>query len=565
MNVVRDKVHDASPVARRSQDEDRRRWAVLAVLCIAVLVVNIDSTVLNVALPTLVRKLHATSSELQWIVDIYAMVFAGLLLVAGSLADRLGRKRLLIGGFSVFAIGSLGAAFSGSVGPLIAWRGVMGAGAALVIPAGLSILDNVFRDPAERARAVGVWGGTMGVGLAIGPVAGGLLLARFWWGSVFFVNVPVAIIGILAAFVLVPESRNRAAPRPDPGGALLSMLGLGLLLWAIIEAPNRGWTSATVVAAGVAGLAALCAFAAWEARSSHPMLKLSFFLSRRFSVAVAAVALGLFSLFGAVFVLTQFLQFDLGLSPLQAGVRILPTAAVLAATAPLSTIIVRAVGSKLTAAGGLVAITCGMWQISAASTASAAYADVLPGMLLLGLGAGLLMPTAADSVLGSLPRRDAGVGSATYVVAIQVGGALGVAVIGSILNTRYQHHLTALLSAHRIPASVLHTITGSIGGALGVASTVGGSTGALLAQAARSSFMSGSHLALAVGAIVAAVAALIVLAALPSRAPAGGETRTTRLATTKRTPHRFARPSPSDPGAATTRSSAPPASRANDG
>ncbi|MGA9371129.1 MAG: MFS transporter [Solirubrobacterales bacterium] len=491
----------------------------LAVLCVAVLVVNIDSTILNVALPTLVRKLHATSGQLQWIVDIYAMVFAGLLLVGGSLADRVGRKRLFLLGFAVFGVGSLGAAFSGSVGLLIGWRGLMGAGAALTIPAGLSILDNVFRDPAERARAVGIWGGAMGVGLAIGPLAGGLLLSRLWWGSVFFVNVPVLIAGGIAAALLLPESKRRDAAPPDPAGAVLSILGLGLVLWAIIEAPARGWTSAAVVAVGAAGLAVVGAFIAWEARCPHPMLRLSFFRSRRFSVAVSAVALGLFALFGAVFILTQFLQFDLGFSPLQAGVRILPTAAVLAAAAPLSTPIVRLVGSKVTAFAGLAAVTAGLWQISDASTLGATYADVLPGMLLLGFGAGLLMPTAADSVLGSLPRAEAGIGSATYVVAIQVGGALGVAVIGSMLSTRYQDRLSGVLEGRHVPPEVLHTITGSLGGALAVSSAVGGATGAALADAARSAFMSGTHVALAAGAIVAAVAALLVLAALPSRAP----------------------------------------------
>ena len=495
----------------------------LAVLCVAVLVVNIDGTILNVALPTLVRELHASSSQLQWIVDMYAMVFAGLLLVGGSLADRFGRKRLFLLGFMVFGTGSLGAALSGSVGMLIAWRGVMGAGAALTIPAGLSILDNVFRDPAERARAVGIWGGTIGVGLALGPLAGGLLLASFWWGSVFFVNVPVLVAGGIAAVRLLPESRNTDALEPDPVGSLLSIVGLGLLLWAIIEAPTKGWTSPAVIAVGVAGLAVLGAFVAWEARSSHPMLKLGFFRSRRFSAAVTAVALGLFSLFGAVFVLTQFLQFDLGFTPLEAGVRILPTAALIAAVAPLSTLLVRWIGSKLTAAAGLAAVTGGLWHISAVSSAGATYGDVLPGMLLLGLGAGLLMPTAADAVLGAVPRRDAGVGSATYVVAIQVGGALGVAVLGSILSTRYQDRITDVLASHQVPAAVLHTITGSLGGALGVASVVGGATGAALAGAARSAFMSGAHESLAVGAIVAAVGGLIALFALPSRPGKGSD------------------------------------------
>ncbi len=491
----------------------------LAVLCVAVLVVNVDGTILNVALPTLVRELHASSSELQWIVDMYAMVFAGLLLVGGSLADRFGRKRLFLLGFLTFGAGSLGAALAGSVNALIAWRGLMGAGAALTIPAGLSILDNVFRDPRERARAVGIWGGTIGVGLAIGPLAGGLLLASFWWGSVFFVNVPILIVGGIAAMRLLPESRNVRAARPDPVGALLSVLCLGMLLWAIIEAPTRGWASAAVLAVGGAGLAMLSAFVAWEARITHPMLQLAFFRSRRFSAAVGAVALGMFSLFGAVFVLTQFLQFDLGLTPLQAGVRILPTAALIVVAAPLSTVIVRLVGSKLTALAGLAAIAGGLWQVSAASTTSATYGDVVPGLLLLGLGAGLLMPTAADSVLGSVPRRDSGIGSATYVVAIQVGGALGVAVIGSMLSTRYRNQITDALASHHVPADVMHTITGSLGGALGVAQIVGGATGSHLTDAARGAFMSGTHVSLAAAAIVAAVAGLFVLVALPSSPP----------------------------------------------
>jgi MFS family permease len=211
----------------------------LVVVCASALIVNVDNTILNVALPTLVRKLAATSSELQWIVDSYAMVFAGLLLAGGSLADRFGRKRFFLIGLTVFAAGSIGAAFSGSVDVLIGWRAVMGAGAALTIPPSLSIVNDVFRDRAERARAIGVWAGTIGLGIAIGPIAGGLLLTRFWWGSVFLVNVPIVVAAVAGTLLLVPDSKNPAASRPDPWGAGLSIIGLGLLLWAIIEAPAR--------------------------------------------------------------------------------------------------------------------------------------------------------------------------------------------------------------------------------------------------------------------------------------------------------------------------------------
>jgi EmrB/QacA subfamily drug resistance transporter len=301
-----------------------RRYAALAVLCVSILMVNLDNTILNVALPTLVRKLGATSSGLQWIVDAYALVFAGLLLVGGSLADRYGRKRLFLTGLCVFACGSVGAAFSGSVGMLIAWRAVMGSGAAMTMPATLSIINDLFRDAGERSRAIGLWAGTSGVGIAIGPIAGGLLLAHFWWGSVFLVNVPIVIGGALAAIALVPDSKNPEARQPDPIGGLLSILGMGSILWAIIEAPTRGWLSTEVIAAGALGVVVIALFIAWEAHCTHPMLNLAFFRAPRFSAATSSLSLGTFALFGALFVQTRFLQFDLKLSPIEAGVRILP-------------------------------------------------------------------------------------------------------------------------------------------------------------------------------------------------------------------------------------------------
>ena len=490
--------------------------AALAVLCASVLIINVDNTILNVALPTLVRELDATSSELQWIVDSYAMVFAGLLFVGGSLADRFGRKRFFLIGLTVFALGSVGAAFSGSVDLLIACRGVMGAGGALTIPATLSIVNDIFRDPVARARAIGTWGGTIGLGIAIGPIAGGLLLSRFWWGSIFLVNVPIAVAAFAGALALVPDSKNPAADRPDPVGALLSIGGLGLLLWAIIEAPVRGWAAGAVVGAGVASLVVLAAFVGWESRSSHPMLKLGFFSDRRFSVALAAELLGLFGLLGGLFVSTQFLQFDLGYSPLGAGLRILPIAATLALSAALSPLVTRATRPRFTVFAGLAAVAGGLWQVSLHPSVTTTYLDVLPGLLLIGLGAGLLLPTATNSVLGSVPRGDAGVGSATNSVSLQVGGALGVAVIGSLLSTRYQHRMTSALAAYHVPAAATRTILGSVGAALAVAAHVGGATGALLALTARSAFMSGAGVALGVGAAVAIGGSLLALTALPS-------------------------------------------------
>jgi len=507
-----------APAARPAPTQPRRTpWLVLPVLCVAVLVVNIDATILNVALPTLIRKLHANQSDLQWIVDAYSLAFGGLLIVFGSLADHLGRKRAFISGFAVFGIGSLGAALSSSVDVLIAFRAVMGAGAALQIPAGLSILNDVFRSPETRRTAIGLWGGTMGVGLAVGPVTGGLLLANFAWGSIFLVNVPLVLLGGLAAWRLVPESRDPNADEPDPSGAALSILGLGLLLWAVIDAPLHGWTSTVVLATLAAGLATLAIFTAFERHSTHPMLKLEFFRSNRFTGAVIAVSLGIFALFGALFVLSQLLQNELGYTALQAGVRILPIAGVLALTAPASTLIVRAIGSKLVAAGALVVIAVGFWLIRGASTPAVTYTSLLPGMLCLGFASGLLMPTCADAILGAVPRAKAGVGSATYGVSIQTGGAIGVAVIGSIVSTRYSHHLTPFV-AHLVPPPVLHTITGSLGGALGVAAKLPAPYNTLLDHAARAAFISGTHLSASVSAFIALAAAALVLLVLPARA-----------------------------------------------
>jgi EmrB/QacA subfamily drug resistance transporter len=446
------------------------------------------------------------------------MVFAGLLLVGGSLADRFGRKRLFLIGLLIFAGGSIGAALSSSVDLLIAWRAVMGLGAALTIPASLSIVNDVFRDPSERARAIGAWGATIGLGIAIGPIAGGLLLSRFWWGSIFLVNVPVVIAGVLGALFLVPDSRNPAAANPDPVGAALSIVGLGLLLWAIIEGPAMGWTSGAVIGVLVASLVALGSFVGWEALSSHPMLKLSLFSNRRFSVAALGETFGTFGLLGALFVQTQFLQFDLGYSPLQAGIRILPVAATLVVVAAFSPFFVRLIGVKFTVAAGLASIAGGLWQVSASSTIATTYGQVVPGLLLLGLGAGLLLPTATNSVVGSLPQGESGIGSASNAVALQVGGALGVAVIGSTLATRYQSRLTAALNGRHMSFAVRKEILGSLGGALGVAQRVGGETGALLARAARSAFMSGAEVAFIVGAVVAIVGAVLMIARLPSKA-----------------------------------------------
>jgi EmrB/QacA subfamily drug resistance transporter len=493
-----------------------RRWATLAVLCVTLLLISLDTTILNVAIPSVIRSLHASSSQLQWIVDAYAVVFASLLLTLGALGDRVGRKWVFMGGLVVFATGSALAAWSGSPETLTLARAVMGIGAAALMPCTLSILTNVFVAERDRARAIGIWSGTAGLGVAIGPILGGFLLVRFWWGSVFLINVPIAVAGLLAAAFIVPNSKNPSAPRADPVGATLSMIGLGLLLWGIIEAPTRSWTSGLVIGAFIGSAAIITAFVLWERHSDHPMLPMRFFRRRRYSVAIASLALVLFALVGMFFLMTQYLQFCLGFSPLKAGLAIAPLALVLLVVAPLSVIGVRRFGTKPIVSGGLVLIAVGLALLSR-TTVHDTYLDALPWFGLIGIGVGLTMAPSTESIMGSLPKEEAGVGSATSDTSMQIGGALGVAILGTALNIRYQSFMTPLVVHLQIPASIKTLILGSVGGAQAVAQHVPGNSGDALASAAIRGFVSGMDLALIFAAVIVGVAAIIVLAALPNR------------------------------------------------
>ncbi len=512
----------ADPAARSETSEHsairpvRDRRLILAVLCVSLLIVSLDNTILNVALPVIVRTLHASSSSLQWIVDSYAIVFAGLLLVAGSLGDRLGRKWVFMAGLVIFAAGSAVSAFSGTADRLIAARAFMGIGGAAIMPSTLSILTSTFTEARERARAIGIWSGTTGLGVAVGPVAGGWLLAHFWWGSVFLVNVPIALIGLFATIWVVPNSKNSNTTRSDPIGAGLSIVGMGLLLWGIIEAPNRSWTSPLILGAIAAAIALLAAFTIWERHSSHPMLEVSFFKSRRFSAAVGAMGLVMFALMGGLFLLTQYLQFSLGYTAFETGLRIAPIAAVLLVVAPLSSVVDRLVGTKPVVFAGMAIVALGFGLLTRV-TVHDTYVDVLPAFLLIGLGTGLAFAPSTESVMGSLPVDQAGVGAATNGAALQTGGALGVGVLGSLLNTRYQNRLAPVLAHYKMSASILHLITGSLGGALAVSQKIGGVLGPELANFARRSFVSGLDLAVSVAAVVVGTAGLVVLAVLPNR------------------------------------------------
>lgn len=493
-----------------------RRWLVLWVLCLSLLLVSLDNTILNVAIPDIVRSLHASSSDLQWVVDVYAVVFAGLLLVCGNLGDRIGRKWVLTAGVTVFGLGSAASAFSGTPDRLVAARALMGIGAAAIMPSTLSVLTNVFTDPRERARAIGIWSGTTGLGVAVGPIAGGWLLAHYWWGSVFLVNVPICAVGLALMLWSVPNSKDPAASRPDLSGSVLSIAGMGLLLWGIIEAPGRSWSSPPVIGACAGGLALLAFFVAWERRSDHPMLELSFFRSRRFSGAMGAMALVMFALMGGLFLITQYLQFSLGYSALATGLRIAPIALILLVVAPLSIVLDRRFGTKVVVFTGMTLVAVGFVLLSS-TTVGGGYLQALPAFVLMGSGVGLSFAPCTEAVMGSVSPERAGIGSATNSASLQIGGATGVAVLGSLLSTRYQDRLGPLLAHYPVPHGVSELISGSLGGALAVAGRVGGSLGASLAAYARSAFVSGMDLAVLVAGCVVAIAALTVLGVLSDR------------------------------------------------
>ena len=338
------------------------------------------------------------------------------------------------------------------------------------MPCTLSILTNVFTAEHDRARAIGIWSGTAGLGVAIGPILGGFLLVHYWWGSVFLINVPIALAGLVAAAFLVPNSRNPNSKRADPVGTILSMVGLGALLWAIIEAPNRTWTSPPILAAFVGAVVVICAFVVWERHVDHPMLPMRFFANRRYSAAIASLALVLFALLGLFFLVTQYLQFCLGFSPLRTGLGLAPIALVLLVAAPSSVILARRFGTKPVVAGGLLLIAIGLGLLSH-TTVHTTYRDCIPWFALIGTGVGLTMAPSTESVMGSLPRDDAGVGSATSDTSMQIGGALGVGVLGTVLNFRYQAFMTPLLAHQAIPAGIDKLILGSLGGALAVATS----------------------------------------------------------------------------------------------
>ena len=507
-------------MSRKIQDPElmcQRRWLTLIVVCLGLMVITLDNTILNVAIPRLSYDLHASTSSLQWIVDIYVLIFAGLLLTAGSLGDRFGRYKALTFGLIVFGIGSLASALSGSASALIATRGFMGIGGAFIMPATLSIITNVFTDPRERGQAIGIWAGVAALGVGIGPVAGGFLLTHFYWGSVFFVNVPIVIIALIAGWFLVPDSRDPSAPKLDPLGAVLSMVGLATLLWSIIEGPAHGWTSPSIVTGFVIGVVVLGLFVLWEMHYSSPMLDFRFFENPRFTVASMAIMLVFLALFGSLFLLTQYLQSVQGFTPLEAGALVVPQAIVVMIVAPLSSARVQRYGNKVVVGLGMTVASLGTLGYVLYQIDSPVWL-VIAVTMVIGLGMGNVMAPATDSIMGSLPRAKAGVGSAMNDTTRQTGGAIGVALLGSVMASRFHSLVSSAPSLAHLPASLAAEVRSGIGGAVTASqSPQAGAHAAAIQSVAKAAFMSGFHLAAAIAAGVVLCAAAGVFLWLPAR------------------------------------------------
>ncbi|HUP84588.1 MAG TPA: MFS transporter [Acidimicrobiales bacterium] len=493
---------------------DDRRWWILGVLCLSLVIVIVGNTVLNVALPTLIRELHATQTELQWIVDAYALVFAGLLLTAGALGDRYGRKGALTVGLVIFGGASAVSAFVSDPAGLIAGRAVMGLGAALVMPATLSILTTVF-PPRERGRAIAIWAGLAGAGAAIGPIGSGFLLEHFWWGSVFLMNLPIIVIALVAGSVLVPTSKDPNGTSLDPVGAALSIAGLAALLYGIIEAPSHGWTSGSTIGAFAAAVVFLCVFGWYELRTDDPMLELRWFKNPGFSTAAGAITLVFFAMFGTFFLFAQYLQLVLGYGTLEAGLRMLPMAMTMMVAAPNSARLAERFGARRVVAGGLATVGVGLLYMSFLQ-ADSSYPRLVLGLVIMSAGMGSSMAPSTGTIMASLPMNKAGVGSAVNDTTRELGGALGVAVLGSLAASTYSSGIAK--AAAGLPAASASAAKASLGAALAVGDRVGGGAGEALAAAARSAYVDGMSNGLRVGAVVVFAASLLVSRFLPESA-----------------------------------------------
>jgi len=512
----------------------RSKPMILAALLLAAFLVNLDTTLVNVALPAMVRQLHATTTQLQWVVDAYNLVFAALLLTFGSLSDRFGRKGMLLAGLAVVGAASLAGGFTTSPAQLIAARAVMGLGAAMTFPATLSLISNVFTERRERARAIGLWGAIGGVAIAMGPIVGGWLLEHYNWASIFIAMAPVAAAATILVALAVPTSKDPNAAPIDLPGLVLSSAAMALLVFTIIEAPSYGWTSARSVAGFAVSLVLAAAFVVHERRAAHPMLDVGLFRNMRFSAASGAVTVSFFTLFGFIFLIAQYFQFVRGYGPLSTGVRLLPVALAVGAGSVAGTQLAVRAGTKLIVTTGLVAMAGFYAWVAATTSATLSYSIIATQMVVYGLGMGLTSAPATESIMGAISRAKAGVGSAVNDSTRLVGGTLGVAIIGSVYASIYGSRLTATMPAG-VPgrvAAIAHQSVGAAYLAAGKIAALGHpALGQALQLASTNAFLRGLTIGALVAGGVAAVGAVLAVLFLPAQparpaGPAAGETVT---------------------------------------
>ena len=491
--------------------------AALVFICLSVFVISVDATIVNVALPTLSRELDADTAQLQWIVDAYTLVMAGLMLSMGSLSDRFGRRGWLSAGLAVFAITSAFASQVDSADALIWARAAMGVGAAVIFPTTLSLITNIFADPVKRAKAIGLWAAMVGVGVAAGPISGGWLLEHFSWGSVFMVNVPVAAVAIIGGVLFVPTSRDPAAPKVDVPGLILSSIGITALVYTVIEAPNWGWGSVHTAAGFAVAVVVLAAFALWERHTPHPMLDVSVFTNRRFSGGSLAVTAGFLTLFGFIFVITQYFQFIKSYSAFETGVRLLPVAISIAVASIVGPRIVERIGTTAVVVAGLAIFAAGLARASTADAATP-YLEIATQMLMLGGGLGLTTAPATESIMGSLSADKAGVGSAVNDTTRELGGTLGVAIVGSVFASVYSSRLGSNAAVSALPEQVRATMERSMAAAQQVIGQLPQPVIPEVRAAVNTAFLDGLQIGSLVSAGIAAAAAVVVAFMLPARA-----------------------------------------------
>jgi EmrB/QacA subfamily drug resistance transporter len=503
-----------------AETDFRNRWFVLLVVCISTYTVLVDTSIVNVALPTLVRELDATTTELKWIVDAYNLSFAALVLVGGSLGDRFGRKTTLLSGLLIFAIGNFFATTMDSPQGLMVMRAIMGVGAALVFPATLSIITNVFTDRSERAKAIGLWGAMTGLGVASAPIIGGLVIEQGSWRWIFAVVVPVAVVALVLTAVYVPQSSDPETPPLDVVGLLLSIVALASLVTAIIQAPEWGWGSTRTLGLGVFALVTAAVFTRWEARQTHPMLDVTLFRNLRFTAASGAVTFAFFALFGFIFLITQYFQFVRGYSPFESGLRVIPVAVSIAVSSITGPRLAVRFGSNRLVTLGLIFMSIGFGWI-AISPADMNYSMIIGQMIFLGFGLGFTSAPATEAIMGVVPANKAGQGSAVNDATREVGGTLGVAVIGSVFASVYSGALAGKPGWDKVPAVALTKAEDGIGLAFGVArglgETMSKTESETLLAGAIDSFMNGLHAGCAVAAGVTILGAILAAVFLPAQ------------------------------------------------